>query len=217
MRREVLLVRHAEAHCNTAGIIAADTCRGLTQTGTQQAARLADRLHAEHLAGRPIARLYTSPIRRARQTADTVAAATGTEPLTCPDLRVPDAGSADGQPWETARRQWPPDPDRPSRPLVDGGEPWRDYLARAHACLTGILTEHPGGRIVVLGHSETVTAMLTLLLGASGLGALKVDLHPTGITRLAAAREWPNVPITTQRWALTAHNDTTHLSPAPAR
>lgn len=212
MSRELLLVRHAEAHCNTTGIIAADTCHGLTPTGTHQAEQLAHRLQTDQAAGRPVTQLYTSPVRRARDTARAVATATGTEPVLCSDLRVPDPGPADGQPWEAARRRWPPDPDRPSRPLADGGEPWRTYLARAHTCLAGILAEHPGGRIVVIGHSETVTAMLTVLLGVPTLGALTIDLHPAGITRLTAARERPNVPITTQRWTLTTHNDATHLA-----
>jgi probable phosphoglycerate mutase len=212
----LLLVRHAEAHCNTTGVIAADTCHGLTSTGTHQAEQLAHRLKAEHTAGRPVVQLYSSPVRRARDTARAVATVIGAQPVICPDLRVPDPGPADGQPWAAARHQWPPDPDRPSRPLVDGGEPWRDYLARAHACLAGILTDRPGGRIVVIGHSETVTAMLTLLLGVSAIGALKVDQHPTGITGLTATRERPNVPIITRRWTLTTHNDTTHLSPTTA-
>lgn len=209
---EVLLVRHGEAHCNTAGVIAGNRCRGLTKVGGHQADQLAWLLLVEHSAGRPVARLYTSPVRRARETARTVAALVGADPVELPDLRVPDPGpDADGQPWEELRRRYDPDPDRPSRPLIDGGEPWRDYLTRAHACLGGIFDHHPGGRIVVFGHSETVTAAFTLLLGAPTLGALRVDLHPTGITRLTAARERPNVTVTAQRWALTVHNDTLHL------
>lgn len=212
MHREVLLIRHAEGHCNTAGVIVARICAGLTPRGIDQAHRLARRLRAEHAAGHPIAQLYTSPIRRARDTAHAIAEAIGAEPITCPDLRVPDPGSADGHLWETARLRWPPDPDRPSRPLPDDAEPWRDYLTRAHTCLAGLLAHHPGGRIAVVGHSETVTATLTLLLQVRTLGALKVDLHPAGITRLIAAQERPHVPITTQRWTLAAHNDTAHLT-----
>lgn len=214
MHREVLLIRHAQAHCNTTGIIAAHTCTGLTPAGIDQARHLARRLCAEQAAGQPVAQLYTSPIRRARHTARILGDATGTEPVLCADLRVPDPGAADGISWESARLRWPPDPDRPSRPLPPEAESWRAYLTRAHACLYGILAGHPGGRVAVIGHSETITATLTLLLGTPTLGALKVDLHPTGITRLEAAQERPHVPITTQRWTLTTHNDTAHL-PAP--
>lgn len=154
MSREVLLVRHGEAHCTIAGTVAATTCRGLTNVGGHQAQQLARRLLVEHHTGRPVARLYTSPIRRARQTARAVADLVGAELVVQDDLRVPDPGpDADGQPWEVLRRRYGPDPDRASRPLIDGGEPWRDYLARAKACLADIFTDHPGGRIVVVGHS----------------------------------------------------------------
>lgn len=211
MTSEILLVRHGEAHCSVAGIIAGETCEGLTARGRSQARRLARHLLAEANAGQPITTLYTSPIRRARETAHAVAALTGTDLVIRPDLRVPDPGPADGLSWDEVRRIWPPDPDRPTRPLIDGGEPWVRYLDRAHACLSSILERIPVGRVVIVGHSETMTAAFTLLVGVHALGALKVDLEPTGITRLIKARERPNVPVTTTRWALAVHNDTAHL------
>jgi probable phosphoglycerate mutase len=96
-----------------------------------------------------------------------------------------------------------------------GGEPWRVYLARAHASLTGILADHPGGRVVVVGHSETATAAYTLLIGVLSLYALKVDLDHTGIIRLVAAPELSDVRSDVPRWALRVHNDTDHLSSSP--
>lgn len=211
MSREILLVRHGEAHCNVAGVIAGETCEGLTATGRHQVRSLAMRLLAEANAGRPISALYTSPVRRARETALAVAALTGTDLVIRPDLRVPDPGPADGLPWDDVRQRWPPDPDRPSRPLIDGGEAWPHYLDRAHACLSSIVKSGPNGRIVIVGHSETVTAAFTLLAGVRSLGALKVDLEPTGITRLTMAHELPNVQLTNTRWELAIHNDTAHL------
>lgn len=209
--REVLLVRHGEAHCNVAGVIASSTCSGLTRVGRHQADQLARRLLVEHSAGQPITKLFASSVRRAAETAHAVATLIGVDLDVEPDLRVPDPGPADGQSWEMLRRQYPPDPHRPTRPLIDGGESWRHYLGRAHAWLADLFHKHPGGRIVVVGHSETVTAALTWLAGAPALGALKVDPHPTGITRLTAVRERPHVPVTMERWALNTHNDTAHL------
>lgn len=64
--------------------------------------------------------------------------------------------------------------------------------------------------MVLVGHSETVTAAFTLLLGIDSLGALKIDIDPTGITSLVALLEHPNVPVLVQRWALSSHNDVAH-------
>lgn len=208
---EVLLVRHGEAFCNVRGLIAGASCQGLTPVGRHQADQVARRLLVEHSAGDPIAALHTSPVRRAVQTARAVTALTGVEPVLQHDLRIPDPGPADGQPWDIVRRQLDADPDRPSRPLVPGGERWRDYLARAQDRLAEILNHHPGGRVVVIGHSETLTAMFTWLINTSQLGALRLDLHHTGITRLIASQELPDVQVEQQRWLLCTHNDTAHL------
>ena len=211
LSHEVLLIRHGQAHCNTAGVIASASCRGLTPTGRAQVLRLGHRLANERVHGH-VASIHTSPVRRAHETATMIGNLLGMHPCTHFDLRVPDPGPVEGHTWEEVRREQPPDPDRPTRPLIPGGEPWHRYLDRAHNHLTDILTNHPGGRIIVVGHSETVTAALTLLLGTPTLGELKLDTHTAGITRLTAVAERPHVPITGQRWALTAHNDISHLT-----
>lgn len=209
---EVLLVRHGEAHCNTGGYLAADTCQGLTEMGRRQATFLARRLRYESDDDAPVVRLLCSPVRRAYETAHVVANTLGLEPQTQQQLRVPDLGPrAEGQTFETLRQRWPPDPAKPGRVLIDGGETWSQYLVRAHACLKTVLDTHPGGRIVIIGHNETISAALSLLLGVSSLGALTLHISNTGITRLVSVQEYLHVTVTTRRWALTAHNDATHL------
>ena len=155
---EVLLIRHGEAHCNTAGVIASTSCRGLTPTGRAQVLRLGHRLVDELVHG-PVAALLTGPVRRAQETACMIGDLLGMYPCSHFDLRVPDPGQVEGHTWEEVRRELPPDPDRPTRPLIPGGEPWHRYLDRAHDFLIDILLNHPGGRIIVVGHSETVTAL----------------------------------------------------------
>jgi probable phosphoglycerate mutase len=212
---EVLLVRHAEAACNLDRRAASDTCEGLTDHGAYQARQLARRLLAEHDAGRPAAALYTSPVRRAHQTAGTVAQLLGIRAEVRHALRVPDFGPrGDGELWERLRQRWPADPDRPSRPAIDGGEPWRRYLDRAHECLAAIFRQHPGGRVIIVGHSETITAAMTLLTGTLDLRTLRVDARHTGITRFNSRPEVPGVTLVAPRWSLAAHNDTRHLVPA---
>jgi len=213
-QKEILLVRHGQAFCNVLGLMASQSCQGLTDTGHWQAGQLARRLAAEQEQGHQVAALYSSTVRRAMDTAWPVANLLGTPVVPRTDLRVPDPGPhAEGLPWHIVRRRWPtPDPDRPSRPLPAGGEPWRVYLARAHASLAGIIADHPGGRVVVVGHSETATAAYTLLIGVHTLHGLKVDVDHTGITRLVAVAEYPHVPAGVQRWALRIHNDTNHLN-----
>lgn len=192
--------------------MASQSCRGLTDDGHRQAEQIARRLVAEQDQGHPVVAVFSSTVRRAFDTAQPVAGLLGIPILLRADLRAPDPGPyGEGQTWDTARRRWSHDPDRPSRPLVEGGEPWRHYLARAHASLADIFASHPGGRVVIIGHSETATAALTLLVGVPTLHGLKVDLSHTGITRLVASAEHARVPAGVQRWALRVHNDLDHL------
>jgi 2,3-bisphosphoglycerate-dependent phosphoglycerate mutase len=216
-QKEILLVRHGNAFCNVQRVIASQSCQGLTETGHRQAGQLARRLASEQDEGHHVVALYSSTVRRAMDTAWPVANLLGTPVVPRADLRVPDPGPhAEGVPWHTVRRKWrTPDPDRPSRPLPPGGEPWRIYLARAHATLADIIADHPGGRVIIVGHNETATAAYTLLIGVPHLHALRVNLDHTGITRLVTAPELPDVRSDVPRWALRVHNDTAHLASSP--
>jgi phosphohistidine phosphatase len=81
------LVRHAEAAPGEP-----DRERPLTKTGLEQAARVGERLAEE--TPRPVAAVLTSPLLRARQTAELIAAPLGIEPE--PDQRLaPGATAAD--------------------------------------------------------------------------------------------------------------------------
>ncbi|TDD82767.1 hypothetical protein E1298_22240 [Actinomadura rubrisoli] len=75
---ELLLVRHAEAWCNVAGVVGgAVGCRGLTPLGRAQAAALAGRLRTLSEAGQGIDCFVASPRRRAAETAAIVQEAVG--------------------------------------------------------------------------------------------------------------------------------------------
>ncbi|MGH3646505.1 MAG: histidine phosphatase family protein [Micromonosporaceae bacterium] len=127
------------------------------------------------------------------------------------DLRVPDPGpQAERKPWPELRRAEPPDPANPDRPLIPGGEDWISYLARAHTALTRILNRHTG-RVLIVGHTETLKAAYSHFLGHHDLHRMKLDYHHTALTTWRPAREWPGAARTHQRWTLICHNDTTHI------
>lgn len=204
---ELLVIRHGRAHCTDNGTIAAASCTGLTPAGRDQAAATARRL-----AARPDVRaVHASTTLRAMQTAETIAEAVGLTVTPEHSLRVPDPGNAEGTDWQAARARWPHDPHHPSRPAAPRSEAWVGYLDRATATLRRLLDNHPGGTIVVVGHSETLTAMLHLLLDAPTLARLKLTLDHGAITTWQATTEWPGTYFPYQRWTLLHHNDTGHL------
>jgi probable phosphoglycerate mutase len=204
---ELIIGRHGQAHCNVEGIIAGPACTGLTEPGRAAAAALAHRL----ANGPPLAALHASSTPRARETAEIIGGALGIPIQEHPQLRVPDPGSAEGLSWAVARTAGV-DTTNPVRPTMPGSEPWTQYLARAMDCLRHISDEVNTGRALVVGHSETLTALFSMLLGTSDLVRLKITLDFAAITTFRAVREYDGVPATRSRWELICHNDGRHLS-----
>lgn len=209
---ELILVRHGRAHCNDAGTIAGPSCTGLTPTGRGQATATARRL-----ASGGVTAVHTSTTPRAHQTAHIIAGTLNLPVTSEPDLRVPDPGQSEGQSWPEARGRWPRDPHNPTRPVAPDSEEWTAYLRRATDALDTLLENHPGGTIVLVGHHETLSAILHLLLNVSNLGRMRLAFDHCALTTWQATAEWPGVHALHQRWTLQKHNDASHLVIAPGQ
>jgi probable phosphoglycerate mutase len=212
---ELTIARHGQAWCNTDETIGGPaTCRGLTPTGHHQAARLAARLAAAHQR-HPITALYTSPLRRARETADTVATALHLPATVVDDLCEPDYGSADGARWADVIAAFGAAPAlHPGRPIAAGAETWLQHQRRVCAVLRNLLDRHAGHRVVVVAHGETVTVAHHLFLHAGPDNTLPVAFA----VDQASLTTWRQQPVSWLRpddglrWALIRHNDRSHLA-----
>src|SRR5215211_9126850 len=87
----ILLARHGETDWNREGRFQGHADPPLNRTGRAQAFDLSRALAAEKLAA-----MYSSPLRRALETAEIVAASHGLEPVTVDGLREVDVGSWSG-------------------------------------------------------------------------------------------------------------------------
>jgi probable phosphoglycerate mutase len=88
----LLFARHGETPDNLAGLILGHRDPSLTPRGREQAVLL-----GEQLAGLGIAALWTSPLRRARETADVVGARIGLTPRVLEALMESDRGAWEGR------------------------------------------------------------------------------------------------------------------------
>ena len=164
---ELYLVRHAESEANRARRFA-NGVEGypLTARGRDEAAGLAARLAAA-LGGRPITSLHTSPVLRARQTAETVSTRLDT-PLQAPEPALTEfdvgvfEGTDDEQNWqayELVMRAWllDHDPDR----RIEGGESLRDMRARFAPFVHDLVAASaPGDRHVLVTHGGLLRCMI---------------------------------------------------------
>lgn len=154
----------------------------LTELGRRQAARVVSALVAA-----PVAALYTSPLRRARQTAEPLAAVRGLRPVVAPGLAEYDAGvghyvpvhempEADPATWRRMRAGLLPE-------YVDAAA-FQDRVVRAFG---EIAVAHPGeATVVCFAHAGTINVYLAALLGLSR--PLTFPLDYTGITRVSVSR-----------------------------
>lgn len=198
----LLLIRHAESeHSQRRMIAGVHGCLGLTAHGHEQAAALAARLQRTGAAAEAAA-LLTSPVLRARQSAEALllalpAATLREEPL-LEELRP---GQADGMLWldHVAQHGEVDLVVEPERPFAPGGESWQGFLARVAQSLAQLAAEYDGQTVVAVTHGGYIVASMLLLLGIPrpGTGA---HLSPsfTGIT------EWEQRE---GRWTLLRYND----------
>ena len=158
-------VRHGESEANTLGVISNRGLRfGLTDTGRQQAAAL-----AEKLAGIRFAKLYSSPLLRAVQTAETVARALGIPCEVTDALREYDCGLLEGQSfqahWDDYLRLFRDWQAGKWDSRFEGGESLLDIQARFLPLVERIIHEHgEADNILLVSHGGTLLGVLPILL-----------------------------------------------------
>jgi probable phosphoglycerate mutase len=167
----LVLVRHGQAVCNVAGVVGGPKgCRGLSATGRAQVRRLAAWLAASGEL-RAASALYSSPLPRARETAELLRPAVGGGGLVVQveeDLAELRPGLLDGRLWaEVAASEALPDWDlAPDEPLGPEAESWTGFVARAHAALQALADRHRGQDLVVVCHAGVIEAAVLGWLGS---------------------------------------------------
>jgi broad specificity phosphatase PhoE len=160
----ILLARHGETDWNREGRFQGHADPPLNRTGRDQAVELSVALMAEELAA-----VYSSPLRRALETAEVVAASRGLEPVTVDGLREVDVGSWSGLTRSEIEQRFPEQYLR----WLDYGQGWEDGETydemgkRAVAALLGLATAHEGDRVLAVTHGGPIRAAFALAAGTS--------------------------------------------------
>jgi 2,3-bisphosphoglycerate-dependent phosphoglycerate mutase len=158
----ILLARHGESDWNHTKRWQGFADRPLTELGLAQAERLADRLDETELDA-----VWSSDLKRARDTAEVVARRKGLEVQTTPELREVDVGSWSGLTRAEAEARFPEGYAR----WIQGGEGWEDGETysqlgeRVVRAILAIAAAHEGGRVLVVAHGGTIRAIHAAALG----------------------------------------------------
>jgi broad specificity phosphatase PhoE len=190
----ILFVRHGETEANRARLALGRADPPLTDHGRSQAAALAARL-----ADSGAVRVLSSPLARARATADAIAAALGVTVEEEPRLVEMDYGewdersfselpSEDLTRWRTDASFAPP-----------GGESLLAVGARVASLCAELIDGDP---VVAVSHVSPIKAAALWAMDADPLLAWRMHLDVASITRVGAP---------TGRPVLFGFNDTAHL------
>ncbi len=158
------LIRHGEVDNPDRVIYAALPGFGLSARGRTQAGATAARLE-----GRPIMGLVASPLQRAVETADIVAARLDLEPSR--DARLREWDLADrwaGTPWAELEQRFPGELrsylDHPDD-LPFSTESLEEAARRVAGAITDLAARHPGAEAAIVSHQDPIQAARLALTG----------------------------------------------------
>lgn len=198
---KLYFVRHGESEANLLNMFSDrdDRTHGLTTIGKAQSFALADKFPA-----RKIDKIYSSPLRRARETANILARRFEVKVNVSPALREYDCGILEGRSdpssWEiydTILRDWMI--QRKFDQRIEGGESFKEIEDRFVPFVKRIVKEYrsPGG-IIFVGHGGLYRCMLPRLLENIDLSFSLA--HPLGHTDYVVATAYSADQIICEQW-----------------
>ena len=158
----LLMVRHAESTANLASRYTWHDHEPLTELGHRQA-REAGRLLAEQYEP---SHLYCSRFRRARQTAEEIAAEVGLPVVEIDGIEERCFGELRGKPWDVYRAVLAElDIEDLWHHRAPGGESLVDVASRAAPVVEGLAERHLGQQVIVVSHGGVMAALRAWIAG----------------------------------------------------
>ncbi|TDD15201.1 bifunctional RNase H/acid phosphatase [Nonomuraea diastatica] len=162
----LLLLRHGETEMSLERRFSGRGDAELTPNGLAQASAAADRLSREPYR---LDVIVTSPLKRARQTAEVVAQRTGLDVEVDEDLREADFGAWEGHTFTEVQRRWPAElaawlADPAVAP--PGGESFATAVHRVQAAGERLVERYEGKTVLAVSHVTPIKMLLRLALMA---------------------------------------------------
>lgn len=198
----LILVRHGQTQHNADGLVQGQADIPLSDVGRRQAAAL-----AAALADEPIQAIVSSPLRRAWDTAATIAAARGLTVSEEPDLIEMDVGHMEGLSGAEMRSRYPEALQRWLAPggtavPLPGGESLAAVQERAWRAVTRLRERFSDGTVVAVTHNFVIASIVCRVVGVPLDGFRRFRIEVASRT---------TVEVGAERWLLLHLNDVCHL------
>jgi probable phosphoglycerate mutase len=155
----------------------------------------------ELLRSRPIARIYSSPLERARETAEPLARARELDVTIDDALTEVDFGSWTGMTFDELARlpEWVRFNARRSIAEVPAGERPVDVQARIVSALDRLRAQHQGQTVAVVSHADVIRAAVLHYAGASLDMVHRIEISPASVTGVALGGRAPRLLFVNHR------------------
>lgn len=177
----LVLVRHAEPKESVRGRCYGSLDVGLSQDGRRHAEALGRALSALGMQA-----VYTSGLRRALETAQSIAEPSGLSARVHPALRELDFGELEGRSYDEIAlaepglyRAWM---ENPTTTRFPGGESYPDLRARVLSALAEIRQRHARSVIAVVAHGGVTRVMLATALDMRDDEIFQLDQDYGGVS-----------------------------------
>lgn len=197
------LLRHGESVGNAQSRWQGQSDYPLTERGRAQARALAERWRSEEVK---FDLVIASPLVRAKETAEIIAAALNAKVELDPIWMERDIGEMEGLTADEVRQKPQPSYVTPYNPIGGNGEGDWELFLRAGRALHGLLRRPPGSYLIV-SHGGMLNQLMHAIVGVAH------HADPSGVrfhfenTSFASVTYFPH----RHRWAIDAVNDRAHL------
>jgi broad specificity phosphatase PhoE/ribonuclease HI len=197
-----VLLRHGQTALSVEKRFSGRGDAPLTEVGVAQAAAAAQRLARRG----DIRVVISSPLQRARSTAEAVAGALELDVITDDDFAETDFGDWEGSTFAEVHTRWP---DEMAAWLADptvappGGESFATTAKRVLHARDRVVDEHPGATVLIVSHVTPIKILTQDALQAPPVALYRLHLDLASVSELDWYADGPAV--------LRLFNDTSHL------
>jgi alpha-ribazole phosphatase/probable phosphoglycerate mutase len=194
----VWLIRHAEPDAAVHGRCYGSLDASLSQAGREQAARIGERLAVE-----PFAAMYSSPRRRAIETAEAIATHHRLDVITVPDFRELDFGDFEGRTYDEIAathpelyRQWM---ETPTEVRFPNGESFAQMRVRVLDECRVILARHHDQTVGIVAHGGVIRIILADALGIPDANIFRIAQRYGSLNLIRYFDAYPSVELVNAR------------------
>lgn len=201
MTTTVLLARHGQTESNVTGFFMGWSDEDINDLGYTQAHSLSSRL-----AGMPISSVYTSPLKRAHNTALILAKPHTLDLKVLDDLIEIQLGDWQGLHMDEISQKWPElwkqSRIDPSEVTMPNGESFQQVTERAARAFEMIVADNQDKQVAMVTHDVVIRVLVAHVLGASNSIYRQFEISNASLS---------TIRVTDGKARLITLNDTSHL------